>query len=427
MDDEEQIRELLRSPLDSEPPYPGTRRARWRALAVAAGIIALVGTFAVCQPPGTPPATTAAEITAATSPPTTAVRGAATTEPVIEETDTEGLIPRGFTQLASDPLSGKILLLGGQYGVPGVPSADSVWTFDGSSWTEVALSVYVTPISGPAMVGVDSLDGILLFGGGDNLYRYCGMSPCPRSTDSTWLITLDETDATVTPRAPGVRPSARSGHSMAYDSQSDLVVLFGGLGPAAAQFSGGGTFLGDTWIYDPQSDEWTLIELPEGARVPESRWGHQLTYDRVTDLVYLWGGRTSNSRSDPTVWTFDADSATWDTLDIVGESPEPRWFHAFESEPVSGHIVALGGSRIISESTSTGTISREGCSPDQWVLDPINASWRPIDPFSKRPLCHAKAIPTGDGLLLVVLNWTAGILDVSSDSFAEVLTTVSDG
>jgi hypothetical protein len=42
--------------------------------------------------------------------------------------------------------------------------------------------------------------------------------------------------------SPAAAPSARQAHAMAYDAQSDQIILFGGLGPSGP--------LGDTWAYD---------------------------------------------------------------------------------------------------------------------------------------------------------------------------------
>lgn len=76
-------------------------------------------------------------------------------------------------------------------------------------------------------------------------------------------------------------PASRRASAVAYDEQTACVVMFGGV------CNGGGCFvLGDTWVYSPASSEWTEVLAPG----PAPRWNHAMTYDSVRGRVLLAGG-----------------------------------------------------------------------------------------------------------------------------------------
>jgi hypothetical protein len=86
-------------------------------------------------------------------------------------------------------------------------------------------------------------------------------------------------------------PAGRVWHAMAYDSQSRRTVLFGGYD--------GTSSLGDTWAYDFSYDRWEEL-TPSFS--PSARYGHAMVYDSESDRVILFGG-TGSILSD--TWTYD--------------------------------------------------------------------------------------------------------------------------
>jgi hypothetical protein len=94
---------------------------------------------------------------------------------------------------------------------------------------------------------------------------------------------------------------------MAYDAESDRIVLYGGgrIGPG-----GGG---GGTWAYDYNSDTWTKMapELEPGKLI----W-HGMTYVEPLDRILLYGGLLAgdwNAKlAEP--WLYDYNSDTWEPL-----------------------------------------------------------------------------------------------------------------
>src|SRR5262249_40531958 len=81
---------------------------------------------------------------------------------------------------------------------------------------------------------------------------------------------------------PAVGPPARRGHAMTYDGARRRVVLFGG------RAQGSGAYLSDTWEWDGR--EWTEVTP---AVSPSPRAYHALAYDSDRDRVVMYGGFTA--------------------------------------------------------------------------------------------------------------------------------------
>lgn len=79
----------------------------------------------------------------------------------------------------------------------------------------------------------------------------------------------------------GDKPSARSYHSMTYDSTHDRTILFSG---------DDGTLVDDdTWIYNYADNSWTNMTNPSGDK-PSARYYHSMAYDSTHDRIILFGG-----------------------------------------------------------------------------------------------------------------------------------------
>lgn len=148
---------------------------------------------------------------------------------------------RGWGAIAYDALSDRTVLFGGI--ADDVHLADT-WSFDLDhlSWTKLE------PASGPAgrtyaaMTYVPSIDRVLLFGGASGEWE------AETVHDDLWAFDLPSvTWKRLDPG--GARPSARAWHAMAYDAESDLVVLFGG-GPDRRHYTD------ETWLYDAATNRW---------------------------------------------------------------------------------------------------------------------------------------------------------------------------
>jgi hypothetical protein len=97
------------------------------------------------------------------------------------------------------------------------------------------------------------------------------------------------------------------GAPMAYDSESDRLILYGGAESPGKTFDG-------TWAYDYNSNTWTNMRPESG---PPPRAFHQLVYDSESDRVVLWGGYP-NLENDTRVWSYDHNSNTWEAHENNG-------------------------------------------------------------------------------------------------------------
>jgi N-acetylneuraminic acid mutarotase len=151
---------------------------------------------------------------------------------------------------------------------------------------------------------------------------------------NTWSYALETDDWEK--MGPTVAPSGRYGHRMVYDALSDRVILFGG-------FIGSNTSappLGDTWTYDYNANQWMLMAPQES---PSPRHFFEMAYDSESDRIILWGGRPVSDSADVKVWAYDYDTDTWTSLER-SSGPRRRFaYHRMVYHPNSDRIIMFGG------------------------------------------------------------------------------------
>lgn len=133
---------------------------------------------------------------------------------------------------------------------------------------------------------------------------------------------------------PVISPPAMAGAVMAYSSQDNRFVLFGGWN---------GTTLGETWTLDPASLSWERLAT-QGS--PPARGDGAFAYDSREDVFVLFGGWYD---SPPEVyhrlgdtWIFYLSNATWvQTSPPI--SPSPRSDSAIGYDFQDGGLVLFGG------------------------------------------------------------------------------------
>ncbi|MFQ5919540.1 MAG: kelch repeat-containing protein [Thermoplasmata archaeon] len=196
-------------------------------------------------------------------------------------------------------------------------------------------------------------DRIVLYGG---IIRGSGQTSADVS-DETWAYNFEAN--TWTQMNPPAGPGPRSSHGMAYDAESDRIILFAG---AYGQ--------GDTWAYDLNNDGWTKMNPPDA---PEQRVGHRMAYVSESDLIVLHGGH----RARPVLvqffdtWTYDYNTDTWTNVTLAG-GPTHGNHNALAYDSESDLIVLFGGER--------GTVSDE-----TWVFGTNSTGWANADPTPRPP------------------------------------------
>src|SRR5436853_944624 len=254
---------------------------------------------------------------------------------------------RSSLGLAYDAASGRTVLFGGYTG-SGVNG--ETWTYDSNAnaWTNR------TPSGHPAArfqhgMAYDSAVGRVILVGGDN-------NGIPNVFfNDTWGY-----DAGTNAWAnPALRPAGRYQSAMAYDSQFDRVVLFGGYG------AGGnlGSYNDDTWLFDPGTNLWANMSP---ANHPSARYGHAMVYDASASRFVLFGGTGplvgGNGLSDET-WIYDLANNTWTLRSQVTRTMGRNEFGM--SDDVRDDRMVMYG----------GYIAATVCSPDTWEYDYGTNSW----------------------------------------------------
>lgn len=190
---------------------------------------------------------------------------------------------------------------------------------------------------------IDSIDSIIMFGGHA---EEAGANADFVPNDQTLLIDLATSTVEILD-APG--PPARSFHALAYDRQSDRVIMFGG---APAGYDGTGD-LDDTWAFDPHAETWDQMSPVE---TPPPQSFHDMTYHADLDRIALIARE---------IWTYDYETDTWEQL--------PHW----TGPPWHGY---LAGSAVVDDTTGmvvTVTESNRGCGPETRTTDLATGLWYP--------------------------------------------------
>jgi hypothetical protein len=182
--------------------------------------------------------------------------------------------------MAYDSRLGRVILFGGA--VPWGGALADTWAFDhaNDTWTDLKPASAPSPRDEHAMA-YDSESGVtVLFGGGTN-YRDTWVY---HSSNNTWRQ--------MSPPLAGT-PLGRIKHAMTYSSRSDHVLLFGGY------IIGGGGARDETHLYDYNNDTW-IDPDPQ----PKPKWSQQpgLAYDSQSDRTIEFGGIGYGDYND--TWAF---------------------------------------------------------------------------------------------------------------------------
>lgn len=239
--------------------------------------------------------------------------------------------------MAYDVGSDRIILYGGI-----LAEGPETWAYDlnSNAWTDMSPVVLPTAWGFVDMTYDLGSDRIILFGGTSANTRTPTQAD---QVDETWAYDFDAN--TWTMMNPARAPSHRGAHGMAYDAESDMVVLFGGRDLP-------GDF-GDTWAYDFDSDSWTEMSP---ALAPSPRHGHAMAYDERSDRIVLFGGLSLRGLpvGDET-WVYDLNSNSWTQAEGVGPSPRFAASLAYDSE--SDRVVLFGGTTGGDETWVTPLVS----------------------------------------------------------------------
>lgn len=171
--------------------------------------------------------------------------------------------------------------------------------------------------------------------------------------NETWAYDFDQN--TWTNMAPTVAPEARNSHGLTYDAQADRVILFGG-GDVFVDFSG-------TWAYDYGKNAWAERKP---ANEPSARAYTSLAYDRETGVTVLFGGVDyfESTQGGDETWTYNFKENDW-TLKHPPLAPSARGWHDMAYSEHANAVVLFGGGSDRDHFTDENWMYRTDS--DRWV------------------------------------------------------------
>ncbi len=224
--------------------------------------------------------------------------------------------------MAYDPVRDHVVMFGGEDSLATPNAFNDTWLYLDGAWTQVTPSTAPPDRRGHSMSFDIESDRIIIFGGQ------------PDYKNDTWAG--DPTSDTYVEMNPATAPEGRTSAAMAYDSESDRIILFGG-------FRGGddtvpSNYFGDTWAYSYNTDTWEELTTTGS---PSVRGAASMAYDSESDRMVLFGGSMGSTSYDQT-WLFDYNTLTWEEVSPT-MSPSGRSRHGSAYDWESDRVVIYGG------------------------------------------------------------------------------------
>lgn len=201
----------------------------------------------------------------------------------------------GLYGMSYDLVRSRVVLYGGLPNSFFPIDAGDTWEFDGTDWALITTAASPGPLERPGMCFHNGIAKTVLFGGIDVQIG---------GTDTTWLFDgTNWTAATVT----GVKPSARTGCALAYDSDRQVCVMTGG------QDAVTNLALNDTWeltLDSAGNGSWVLVP----STYADARLNAGVVYLPSSRQVLMFGGlnyQTFVASAD--TQSYGAKSATFGT------------------------------------------------------------------------------------------------------------------
>ncbi|MFX1560575.1 MAG: kelch repeat-containing protein, partial [Promethearchaeota archaeon] len=261
-----------------------------------------------------------------------------------------------------------------------------------NSWQNMSPASAPGKRGGAAMAYDAESDRIILFSGQRN-----GSSTTLENWNDTWAYDYDTN--TWENRVPAQMPSPRLSSYMAYDSESDVIILFGGL-------CDGGVFNDETWAYDYNTNNWTNMQ----PSVSPSNRVASITYDSESDRVVLFGGGgyyldwPINIYTD--TWVYDYNSNTWSEM-TPADHPSSLGCMAYDAE--SELCVFHGGCEDWFE---------ESVVSETWTYNYYTNTWKQIS-TNPNPSPRSRIAITYDSESDRVILYSGGQLDATGSDWED--------
>ena len=128
----------------------------------------------------------------------------------------------------------------------------------------------------------------------------------------------------------------RVGHRTAYDTTNGQLILFGGYADIYDGSLWTKNLLNETWVYSAET--WRMIQTESS---PSTRFEHSMAYDSTTGNIMLFGGVTVNDRTND-LWKFDPEDNSWIEI-IVTNPPPARSSNSLIYDSKYDRLILFGG------------------------------------------------------------------------------------
>jgi hypothetical protein len=285
---------------------------------------------------------------------------------------------RGWNRIVYDSHLHRVLFYGAQNaGCAGGIWANSLWAYDAAkntwemktwsgSWPDIAnctgiFSKDIATHPGDRhpyhTMAYDTLrNRLYIFSGGEDYIKCDGTRHGTCSYNDTYHYDSRTEQAPVGQGwVQDCNPCAPENHAegaMAYDSDHDVIVMYGGLRTGSA--------VADTWEYSAKKNAWAKISA--GGHSPGNRFRHSIVYDTVNHKIVMFGGALMGMGGGivSDVWLYDSGKHAWTNPKPVTQPP-PVKFPSLAFDSKRG-LVCL----------HTGLGADDG---DDWIYDVAKNTW----------------------------------------------------
>ncbi len=151
----------------------------------------------------------------------------------------------------------------------------------------------------------------------------------------------------------------RSDHNMVWDSQDDILFVFGGIDDQ-------GNLLNDLWSYNPATQSWRELNAStgtvgscHGSNVPAPRMNAAMVWDSVDHQILLYGGLGANNHYLGDLWSYSPGAGTWTAISCSGS---PAGLRSSNAVWTGSQMLLLGGANAF------------GLLSDFWSYTPSNGA-----------------------------------------------------
>lgn len=231
-------------------------------------------------------------------------------------------------------------------------------------WTKLSPANPPSPRFGAPMAFDANSEKLILFGG------QAGASP----SNQTWTFNTATVQGTWVDLNPTSSPQPSTEASMAYDPTVGKLILFGGTSGSR-----------ETQAYNGIANTWTLLTTSG----PLARAGASMAFDPSLGEIILFGGTNVATYFDDT-WRFNSTSKVWTQL-TPAMSPGPRTEAPMAVDPQLHAPVIFGGFLL--------DVNGEHYFNDTWAFLSDFNTWTNLDPSPPLPAPRAGASMVADPLL----------------------------